>query len=277
VIYVKAPTIQVGLNYAPGDVVAGDTVYFTATADTDGTGLSYAWDFGDTTRANGLNNSHVFATDGEYTVVFTATDTCGYYSTEEAIVKVEESALVASFDQSATSVVVGDTVYFTDTSTTDRPPIVAWLWDFGDMSAKATTQDASHTYTSEGSYTVTLTVTDTLGYSDQVEGSVTVASGCISLTGASFTYQPMMPVMGSVVSFTASISPSDATGPVTYLWDFGDKSIGSGATPTHAYASAGTYKVSVTASNACTPAGVTSKVQDIEVMLHRIFLPLVVR
>jgi PKD repeat protein len=72
--------------------------------------------------------------------------------------------LVANFNQSAASVVVGASLFFTDTSTTDGPSIAAWEWDFGDGSSHALSQNSSYAYEAAGVYTVTLIVTDTLGY-----------------------------------------------------------------------------------------------------------------
>jgi peptide/nickel transport system substrate-binding protein len=84
----------------------------------------------------------------------------------------------ASFSQSAAEIVVGSTVTFTDTSTTNGPTIVVWLWDFGDGQTSAA-QNPTHLYTAVGLYTVSLQVTDNLGYTatyTQV-AAVTVDSG----------------------------------------------------------------------------------------------------
>lgn len=73
----------------------------------------------------------------------------------------------ASFDNAPIGILINETVYFTDTTTTDGGPMVAWSWDFGDgdTGSGATT---SHTYDAAGSYTVTLWVTDTCGFSANV-------------------------------------------------------------------------------------------------------------
>jgi basic membrane protein A len=68
------PTITVGITYTPLSPVAGDTVYFTATATTNGTALSYTWSFG----GAGQSATHIYPEAGMYTVTVTATDMCDY-------------------------------------------------------------------------------------------------------------------------------------------------------------------------------------------------------
>jgi len=82
--------------------------------------------------------------------------------------------LQADFDRSTDSTLIGTTFYFTDTSTTDGLPIVAWDWDFGDGSVHLFTQDASHTYLTDGTFIIRLTVTDTCDYSDVQTATITV-------------------------------------------------------------------------------------------------------
>ncbi|MFC2141004.1 PKD domain-containing protein, partial [Acidobacteriota bacterium] len=61
---------------------------------------------------------------------------------------------------------------FTDTSTDPDGTIVSWLWDFGDGNT-STQQNPSHTYAADGTYTVTLTVTDDCDLTDSISKSVT--------------------------------------------------------------------------------------------------------
>lgn len=70
----------------------------------------------------------------------------------------------------------GLTVDFTDASTDSDGSVVAWSWDFDDGTT-STAQNPSHTYTSDGSYTVTLTVTDDDGATDDVSKTVAVEDG----------------------------------------------------------------------------------------------------
>src|SRR5207253_1879749 len=66
---------------------------------------------------------------------------------------------VASFSGSPTSGIVPLTVNFTDAST-GQP--TSWAWTFGD-GGTSTAQNPSHTYTTAGTYSVTLTATNTMG------------------------------------------------------------------------------------------------------------------
>ena len=68
------------------------------------------------------------------------------------------------------------TATFTDQSSDSDGSISSWSWDFGD-SATSTVQNPSHTYSSDGTYTVTLTVTDDDGATDTTTQDVTVSSG----------------------------------------------------------------------------------------------------
>ena len=162
------PTIGLALTHTLGRIVAGDTVYLTGTATTDGTPLSYTWDVGNGPVAGDLATSHVYTRDGSYTVVLTAVDACGYSEAVSVTIDVAAPDLVPAFavHPDPAQVAIGWPVVLTDTTTTDGPALVAWHWDFGDGSS-GTGAVVSHAYLETGTYTVTLTVTDALGYSAQ--------------------------------------------------------------------------------------------------------------
>jgi PKD repeat protein len=104
---------------------------------------------------------------------------------------------------------------------------------------------------SDGVYSTTLEVTSDDPDEPQVDVSVvlTVTTACVPVDGADFVYSPASPEVGETVTFTGSVSAG--TPPVSYAWDFGDGSTGSGQEVTHVYTASHTYTVVMTATNAC--------------------------
>lgn len=93
----------------------------------------------------------------------------------------------AHFTQSASSIVVGESVTFTDASSTNGSPLVAWLWDFGDGQT-STAQNPTHTYTAVGVYDVSLQVTDNVGHT----AVYTVPDAITANAGISVVYLPII-------------------------------------------------------------------------------------
>jgi PKD repeat protein len=75
-------------------------------------------------------------------------------------------------------------IHFIDTSTDSDGTIVSWWWNFGDDTT-STAQNPTHTYTTYGTYFVTLTVTDNEGSSDSKTKSITVSQPPSSITVSS--------------------------------------------------------------------------------------------
>jgi len=172
-------------------------------------------------------------------------------------------AVDATFDTSTDTVVVDTTVYFTATSTTDGVPIVAWEWDFGDGSAHVFTQNASHTYLSDGIFTARLTVTDTCGYSEEAATSVTITAPTIV---ADFNHEPSPAniIRGSSVIFTDT-STTDGPAIIAWAWDFGDGGTSGEQHPTHTYDTVGTFDVTLTITDALSYSNSVAKLDLINV------------
>ena len=73
---------------------------------------------------------------------------------------------------------------------------------------------------------------------------------------ANFTFSPTSPVAGQTVAFTDASTNS----PTSWLWEFGDGFTSTVKNPTHAFSSAGTYGVKLTATNAGGSGAVTKQV-----------------
>ena len=132
--------------------------------DTDGSIVSYDWDFGDGNTATGVSPAHAYAQDGTYTVTLTVTDDDGATDTKTTTATVADTEPIAEFSATPTSGLEPLTVTFTDASTS-YDGIASWEWDFGDGGA-STEQNPTHEYTEAGTYTVSLTVHEADGDSD---------------------------------------------------------------------------------------------------------------
>lgn len=142
--------------------------------------------------------------------------------------------------------------YFTasTTSTTPDKPILFsnttadgdhYEWTFGDGSISEE-QNPTHSYSTEGSYMVTLTAFSKNGKKSNSTSqiiSIGLPPTCL------FTFYPQIPNVNETVQFTNN-SSSNAT---SWLWNFGDGSTSTEKNPSHVFSSANSYVVSLTASN----------------------------
>ncbi len=117
--------------------------------------------------------------------------------------------------------------------------ISTYTWDFGDGTT-ATGVNPTHAYTTFGTYTVQLIVTDNCAQSDTLVQQINACTGTVGALSFSAN--------GYVVAFTGPSDPAQFT---STTWTFGDGATGTGANPTHTYAGGGTYTVTLSATDIC--------------------------
>ena len=129
-------------------------------------------------------------------------------------------------------------VDFTDASVGN---ITGWSWDFGD-GGSSTSQNPSHSYTSAGTYTVSLSITGPGGSDGLIRTDYVVVDGGVPV--ASFVGSPTAGLAPLPVSFTDTSS-----GAITmWGWDFGDGGTSALQHPSYTYTTPGTYTVALTVS-----------------------------
>ena len=258
----QAPSASLVVTPSSGAAPLQVTADGSGSTDTDATPIAtYRFDFGDGTTVGpqaGPTAAHTYAAAGTYTTRLTVTDTAGLASSTTAQVTVASgdappaAALTVSPGSGVAPLqVTADASGSTDT---DATPIATYRFDFGDGTivgpqAGAT---ANHTYTTAGTYTARVTVTDTAGLSSSATAQVTV-NPADAAPAAALTVSPSSGVAPLQVTADASGSTdTDATPIATYRFDFGDGTIvgpQAGATATHSYTATGTFTVTVTVTD----------------------------
>lgn len=125
---------------------------------------------------------------------------------------------------------------------------LSYAWDFGDGNT-GSGPTPSYTFSAGGVYTVTLTLTDSSGGTDTAIASVTVEQGAQNQPPTANIGGPYSGSEDAPITFDASGSWDPDGDALTYAWDFGDGSTGSGVNPSHTYAYGGTFTVSLTVSD----------------------------
>lgn len=136
--------------------------------------------------------------------------------------------------------------------------ISSYVWDFSDGSAQGGGRTVNHTFQANGTFNVTLTVTNDRGLSASTTQAVEVQAA--EGPTASFTFSPSAPVVQQTVFFDAATSTAAAGHTITsYRWSFDDGATGTGVSASHAYSVAGTYQAQLTVTD---EAGQTSTVEN---------------
>ncbi len=215
---------------------------------------SCIWDFGDGFSSTQTNPTHTYSIPGTYTVKLVAYSSygCSNVKTQTNYITVYGQPTAQLTANPSSTCDANQVIQFNSSSA----GVVSYQWNFGQPSSgganTSTLQDPTHTYGTQGSYNVSLIVTDANGCSDTaaINNMITIGT---ALT-PTFTWTNGAGCKPLTTNFTA---PS-ITGATSYAWDFGDPSSGAQntstvANPSHTYANSGTYSVSlyVTTSSGC--------------------------
>ncbi|AQP46315.1 hypothetical protein BW730_00745 [Tessaracoccus aquimaris] len=154
----------------------------SGSSDPDGSIASYAWDFGDGATGSGATATHAYAAAGTYTVALTVTDDKGVSRQKSQSVTVQAANVGPTAAFTST---LNDRALSVDAAASHDPDgtIASYAWDFGDGATGSGAQ-ASHTYTSSGTFEVTLTVTDDRGATDVAKESIVVAAPTVIASDA---------------------------------------------------------------------------------------------
>jgi len=126
----------------------------------------------------------------------------------------------------------------------DAETPVEYRWEFGDGNTGSGSL-TTHSYNSEGEYTVTFTASNEANTASETL-SVTVVPPPVPAQVVTLSANPNPGTEGESVRFSSNVRGDT---PVNYRWNFGDGSTAQSSSPTHTYNEPGTYQVTLNVSN----------------------------
>jgi len=236
--YVNITQATATLTRTPSTGCTPLAVAFTATLNNPNVISTFSWDYGDGSPLNTTtqNPTHTYTTAGTYTITFTFVTTTGCTGTATTTVTASPHP-TAAFTPNPIVICPNQAVNFTNTSTN----ATSYLWLFGD-GGQSTATNPTHTYGDPGQYTVTL-----IAYNGGCTDTMKYTYITVNLPKADFTFAYSC-ANRLTVTFTNTSVGNDVNS-----WDFGDATpLVNTASPTHTYATYGTYNVTLTVTNTAT-------------------------
>lgn len=261
VTVMPAPTAS--FSFTPNNQCAFQDVNFTNTSTGTNGSTVYSWNFGNGNSSSATNPTQAYNGPGNYTVSLTADNGPGCTSTFSQTVTVVDAPVVSISGDDGD----GDLVYclFPGDNTTSETVTFSnfttgassYTWDFGDGSPPFTTGSSApftHVYNSYGTFNVTMTATG--------------ANGCQSTTNLQVVFEKFVSAAltldlteySGCAPHLLSTLTNLSVNATSFIWNFGDGSTfttNSPTPPAYAYTAAGTYTISLTASNSCNSASAT--------------------
>ncbi len=212
------------------------------------------WDFGDGSTSNSYHTNHTYTSTGSFSLTLEVKNQDGCTSNLTRTVVVSNVTPVADFTVNKTTVCVGELISFSADATTNGN---FYCWDTGDGFERSG-KNFNYAYSQPGVYTVKLKAKN--GGCENIKtvtNLITVKDPGANLQALKTCADPFH------VNFV-----NTSVGFDSYVWDFGDGTTSSSdPNPQKIYAAEGTYKASITVSNATT--GCTAK-KEVDVKIQKI-------
>jgi len=239
----------VNFSIDPASPDTSDTITFTDnSSDYDGTIASFNWSFGDGEYSEAEDPTHSFEDDGTYTINLTIIDNDGATNQTNQTISVSNTLPTANFSitpANTTSYETLQTITFTNCSLDTDGYITNCTWSFGDGTYNYSMNTTTHQYTDNGTYRVTLNVTDDDDGTDEICVNISILNVGPS---AGFTYEPTYPEVGEIVWFNDTSSDQD--GSITnWSWTFGDGSSNYSQNTSHSFSNLNSYDVTLTVTD----------------------------
>jgi gliding motility-associated-like protein len=207
----------------PNPVCAYQDVFFSGTTNE---GDKWDWNFGDGITSNLQNPVHAYKDTGLFTIIMGVTNSgCRVNLSKPAFLQVKPPIAKFGIEKTCGR---ANQLHFIDSSIGAK----TWFWNFGD-STTSTEQSPVHVFKQNGTYTVTLTVSnDTCSHTDTSTVSIFEVNPSIQVS----TKEACKP---AIINFSAqTLNPADV---IFYEWQFSNGSSSTSLTPQVTYTKAGNY------------------------------------
>lgn len=236
---------SVNFSFSPSSPSTSDTVNFTDLSTDDESISIYNWSFGDGSTSNSQHPTHSYSDDGSYTITLNVTDNDGASNETNQSITILNTHPTANFTFSPINPTDLQTITFTNHSTDPDGYIQNCTWNFGDNTVDYSKNTTSHKYADNGTYTVTLNVTDDDGVTHEISKNITVTN--VGPT-VDFTYEPDHPEVNETIWFNHTSNDQDGS-IVNWTWNFDDNLQNYSQNTTHSYSNLNSYDVSLTVTD----------------------------
>jgi gliding motility-associated-like protein len=218
-------------------------IFISIATVSSGTLTAYTWDLGDGTTATGPTPAaHTYTTAGVYTIKLVVTTDNGCTDSTTQTITIYPKPTVSFTINTVNQCLNPNSYTFTSTSTVSSGTLT-YAWDLGDGTTATGSAPAAHTYATAGTYSVKLIATSN--------------NGCIDSTVQSMTVYPKPTPSFTIAvkdicthpEYTFTNASNISSGTMTYVWNFGDNNTDVTLSPSHSYATPGTYNVVLVASS----------------------------
>ena len=245
-VFSQLPTAN--FTATPLSVCEGQVVTFTNTSTANGASVitDYSWDFGDGYNDSIPNTTHIYNTPGTYSVTLTVTNSNGQADFElKTNYIVVKPAPTTSFSVNGLGCTVPLTVGFSNTGSSGAN--YSYNWNFGNSQTSTLGVPPSQTYSTAGTFTVSLTITNnTSGCSTTFSEPLVVSNYQAGITLPSVV----------CVDQQVNITDNSTAGANTWNWNIAPSTgtyvngtTNASQNPSFSFSAPGTYTIQLASQN----------------------------
>lgn len=197
----------------------------------------YSWNFGDSLSDYGIHANHTFALAGSYMVKLKAVSSYGCYDSQSNQIIVYPQPKANFIVNDSDQCLKGNSFVFTDGSSVINSSISGWTWDFADL-VKDYNPNAIHSFVSDNSYQVKLSISTRDGCTDSISKIVVV----FPQPKAAFTVNDTSQCLNAN-SFVSTNHSNIKSGILNYQWKMGNGATSSNKEISYSYPTSGIYKL----------------------------------